>query len=242
MNRTSQIAALLLVFGLAEVFFREYRSADERVVKETPVVVSKSAERKVVTPQKKASISLPESQDAIEGSDVAPIESDECADAADLPIEGRCSTNELMAVLPLWMQQEAAVDSYADVRMVADNQVIRVRGRYAWPNGSRMEVEISDLGEAPSEVLLKSLGYNTELTNKVTDAGFQLRADESDEPSNFEYDYATGEGSLQLVIADRFLVEVKLEFLPQESFDTVLQNQVPIAKLEEMAARERNSR
>jgi hypothetical protein len=157
-----------------------------------------------------------------------------------LPSSARCSTNDLMAILPLWMREEADVDAYADELVVAGTQVVRVRGRYAWPNGSQMEVEISDLGEGPSDLLLRSVGYNTDLTNNVTETGFSLHIDSTNEPSNFEYDYATGEGSMQILVADRFLVEVQLGLLLPESFEAVIQHQVPIAALEEMAAKDTN--
>lgn len=132
------------------------------------------------------------------------------------------------------MREEADVDIFADERVVADTRVIRVRGRYAWPNGSGMEVEITDLGNGPSDVLLRSLGFQPALADSATEEGFSLQVEAMNEPGNFEYHYQTGEGRIQLLVADRFLVEVQLALLPEESFGTVIEHQVPIALLREM--------
>ncbi|HKL22351.1 MAG TPA: hypothetical protein VJ904_11120 [Tichowtungia sp.] len=242
MNRTGRITKPLLALGLAGVLFLAFRESGEPVGQEEPVVL-KGGEQSVEKPGRDRSESkekvpavVPESSNNVE----RPVTLDKpvadfSAASEDSPSASRVSTNELMAVLPLWMQEEAEVDAYADERMVAGVPVTRIRGRYTWPNGSRMEVEISDLGEAPSELLLRSLGYNTTASNTVTEAGFSVQVDGAEDPTRFEYDYDTGEGSMQILAADRFLVEVQLGLLLPESFDAVIDHQVPIAVLEKMA-------
>lgn len=217
----------LLAFGLAGVSFWLLR--DPGPVVDQNAAASQAEMQKMLEPGKPQLETEPEVQ-----PDDIPV-----AFTPVPPPMIRCSTNELMAILPLWMQQEADVDAYADERIVAGAQVTRVRGRYAWSNGSQMEVEISDLGTAPSDLLLRSLGYNTSLTNHVNESGFQLHIDDVNAPSNFEYDYGTGEGSLQMLVADRFLVEVQLELLLEESFEAVIEHQVPLAVLEKIAAEQK---
>jgi hypothetical protein len=236
MNRIRRIGTPLLALGLAGVLFWAQRESGPAVL-ESPVA-SQGEAQSLSEPERKGPFltQIPELEEPV------PQFTSEIDSAASLfapvsPSAERYSTNELIAVLPLWMQEQVDVDAYADEFIVADTQVIRVRGRYAWPNGSQMEVEISDLGEEPSDLLLRSVGYNTALSNTVTEAGFQLHVDETNEFSNFEYDYETGEGILQMLVASRFLVEVQLTLLLPESFDAVIEHQVPIALLKEMAAK-----
>lgn len=222
----------LLALGLAGVVFWLLRDPGA-VAQESPSAPQAEVQD---LPEPEERVPAPEPQDFVAEavSAAAPAPS---LPSSVLPSSARCSTNELMAILPLWMQEEAAVDAYADELVVAGIPVVRVRGRYAWPNGSLMEVEISDLGEAPSDLLLRSLGYNTAASNTVTEAGFSVQVDGANDPTRFEYDYGTEEGSMQVLVADRFLVEVQLGLLLQESFETVIQHQVPIAALQEIAAK-----
>ena len=232
---------LLLAFGLAGVLFLVFRESSVSIDEQAAAL--NTAEKCAADPGPDTN----ESNERVAASGSAEQDgvlktlpaAEDLPPAALAPVSSpvvRYSTNDLIAILPLWMQERADVDTYADERMVAGIPITRVRGRYAWTNGSQMEVEISDLGEEPSDLLLRSVGYNTVLSNTVTEAGFQLHVDETNELSNFEYDYQTGEGSLQLLVGGRFLVEVQLELLLPESFEAVIDHQVPIAVLEEMAA------
>jgi hypothetical protein len=226
---------LLSALGLAGVLFLVLRES-RPVAQENPAS-AQGTEANAAKVEEKDPQPDPEEQVVVTQA-VAAVELPATMPAP--PPAVRCSSSELMAVLPLWMREDADVDAYADERVVAGSRVTRVRGRYAWPNGSLMEVEISDLGEAPSDLLLRSMGCNTALDDTVTDEGFSLNVVVMNEPATFEYDYGTGDGSLQVLVADRFLVEVQLELLPTESFETVIQHQVPLAALEEMAAKDRN--
>lgn len=149
----------------------------------------------------------------------------------------RTSTEELKMMLPDWMREQKDVDVFAEERRVEGRSIPRVRGRYTWTNGSHMEVEISDVGDAPSDALLKSLGYNRAQTTELSEEGFQLNMDQTEIPYLLQYDYETAEGSMKVLVADRFLVEVQLEWLMEESFYAVVDHQISIAMLEEMARR-----
>ncbi|MDF7826983.1 hypothetical protein P4B35_23365 [Pontiellaceae bacterium B12227] len=236
MNRTKCIGVPLLALGLAGVLFWVLHNPGP-VARESPAAPQQE-KRHSFERAGKVPVRAPEPKNIVRGA-LSAVDPEPFMLPPLSPFENRCSTNELMAVLPLWMQEEADVDAYADERVVAGVPVTRVRGRYSWPNGSLMEVEISDLGEDPTDLLLRSVGYNTALSNIVTEAGFKLRNNETSSPTNFEYDYQNGAGSLQVLVADRFLVEVQLELLLPESFEAVIEHQVPMAKLEEIAARVR---
>ena len=48
---------------------------------------------------------------------------------------------------------------------------------------------------------------------------------------NHEYDEAAGEGSLQVLVNGRFLLEVQLEGIEAEAFEDVLENHLPLDEL-----------
>jgi hypothetical protein len=235
MKRRLRWAGLLLAFGLAGLYFWSALHPEAvKDEKQPPLLFVKDP-----PPEERPWVSSPEPQDDL----IRPISSVDLPLATALPAptpapEGRYSITELMEVLPLWMKEEADLDTFATERLIAGTQVTQVRGRYAWPNGSRMEVEISDVGAAPSKILLKSLGFNPDRIDHVTDAGFEIHTGTTAEPGYFEYNYEDWEGGLQVLVADRFLVEVKLLQLPEESFDVVFQYEIPISVLEEMGAKE----
>ena len=48
---------------------------------------------------------------------------------------------------------------------------------------------------------------------------------------NHEYDEAAGEGSLQILVKDRYLLEVQLEGFEAEAFEDVIENHLPLDEL-----------
>ncbi len=147
------------------------------------------------------------------------------------------SPAELRELLPEWMDYEG-VHLHSEHVTIAGRTIARSRGRFEWPNGSFMEMEVTDLGPDPDETLLKSLGFNV---NALSNAPASESASALEIPSGIvsqEYDEEAAEGFIQLVVGDRFLVEVQLEKLPYESFQSIVDFQIPMDALIDLAAQE----
>jgi hypothetical protein len=93
-----------------------------------------------------------------------------------------------------------------------------------------MEMEVSDLGNAPDAQLLKSLGFNVDAEPQPEELEIPLPEIEHTIVRQ-EYDSETAEGFVQLLIQNRFLVEIQLENLPPKSFGTIIDFQVPLEAL-----------
>ena len=145
------------------------------------------------------------------------------------------STNQLQQLLPDWMDYEG-VDLHREQITVAGRTVTRARGRFEWPNGSLMEMEVTDLGADPDETLLKSFGFNVDAITTEPEDGAPPLLDVPHCVVAREYDEETMEGSLQLLVQGRFLVEVQLENLPFESFQTVIDFQLPLQAMIDLAS------
>lgn len=138
---------------------------------------------------------------------------------------------ELVQLLPAWMHEEG-VDFYFEKAEVMGEAVTRCRGRYLWDDGAQMEYELTDIGATPKPELIQGLGFNFDQENTVSSTGYSS-AYELDEGVllNHEYDDAAGEGSLQVLVDGRFLLEVQLEGFEAEAFEDVLENHLPLDEL-----------
>ncbi|MCK4563639.1 MAG: hypothetical protein KAU94_03060 [Verrucomicrobia bacterium] len=145
------------------------------------------------------------------------------------------STNKLRELLPDWMDYEG-VDLHQEQITVAGRMATRVRGRFEWSNGSLMEMEVTDLGIDPDETMLKSLGFNADIVGAEPEAGSPRLMEVPHSVVSQEYNEEAMEGTLQLLVGNRFLVEVQLEKLPFESFQTVIDFQVPMQVLIDLSA------
>ena len=110
--------------------------------------------------------------------------------------------------------------------------VTRCRGRYLWEDGAQMEYELTDIGATSKPDLIKGLGFNFDQENTESESGY-TSAYELNEGVllNHEYDQEAGEGSLQVLVNDRFLLEVQLEGFEAEAFEDVLENHLPLDEL-----------
>jgi hypothetical protein len=161
-------------------------------------------------------------------------------DELDSPAEetSQLSPAELRELLPEWMDYEG-VDLHSEYVTIAGRTVARTRGRFKWPNGSLMEMEVTDLGFEPNEILLKSLGFNVDTLGDVPSTELIPVREMPHGVLNQEYDEETAEGFIQLVVENRFLVEVQLEKLPYESFQAIVDFQLPLDALIALTATER---
>lgn len=137
----------------------------------------------------------------------------------------------LSALLPAWMLEEG-VDVYFETAEVMGVNVARCRGRYVWEDGSQMEYELTDIGATPNPQLIKGLGFNFDQENTESESGYTTAYElEQGTLMNHEYDEAAGEGSLQLLVKDRYLLEVQLEGFEAEAFEDVIENHIPLDEL-----------
>ncbi len=206
-KRTFGYLAGSALLGVALILFLPNRSPD----RETPEVAESSlvvADEEVVVVE--ATVEPPEieekSEEVLDGVAV-----DERLVAAQHP-----APDQLLLLIPEWLRTEGRVRR--ERIQVAGCWVERARSRYEWSNGSQVEVEITDLGEAASVDLLKSLGFNPEIEIRESERALRQAMDSERYLSNFEYDQEACEGFMQYVIDDRYLLEVQLQNLPLESF------------------------
>ena len=95
-----------------------------------------------------------------------------------------------------------------------------------------MEYELTDIGPTAKPELIKSLGFNFDQGNSVEETGYTAAYEmEQGTLMNHEYDEAAGEGSLQILVKDRYLLEVQLEGFEAEAFEDVIENHLPLNEL-----------
>ena len=95
-----------------------------------------------------------------------------------------------------------------------------------------MEYELTDIGPTAKPELIKSLGFNFDQGNTEGETGYTAAYEmEQGTLMNHEYDEAAGEGSLQILAKDRYLLEVQLEGFEAEAFEDVIENHLPLDEL-----------
>jgi hypothetical protein len=137
----------------------------------------------------------------------------------ELEISAEEATAPILHLLPEWLLESG--DVRRERVRVAGHWVDRVRSRYAWPNGSLVEVEVSDLGSDASEEHFKALGFDFDLQEEETNRTLRVAMDGGDIMSNLEYNEDDGSGHVQYIVGRRYLMEVQLEGLPLESFQAL---------------------
>lgn len=136
---------------------------------------------------------------------------------------------QLSELLPKWLREEGK--HYQDSRVINGHTVHRSRGRFEWENGEQLEIEITDVGSAANEALLQSLGFDLGLTDNESETGFTITQSHDGYLINQEYDYNDLSGSLQMLIDDRFFIEIQVQQLSEESFQEILDRDIPFDKI-----------
>ncbi|CAA6677554.1 MULTISPECIES: hypothetical protein [unclassified Lentimonas] len=139
------------------------------------------------------------------------------------------ATEGLNDLLPAWLSEEGSL--LHDRREIQGQTVLRSRGRYQWEDGSSLEIEITDVGLEANESLIKALGFDLELADVDEPDGYKSTQDEEGMLVNQEYDYADKSGSLQILMSDRYLVEIQIEQMEEEAFQEILDTQIPFDEL-----------
>lgn len=124
--------------------------------------------------------------------------------------------DQLAAFIPVWIREDG--EFHRERIEVGGQWVERARGRYTWENGSEVEIEVSDLGENATAEQLKSLGFNLQMEINEESRTLRKRLDDDNYLANLEYDDESREGMLQYAVKNRYLLEIKLQNLPLESF------------------------
>jgi hypothetical protein len=137
------------------------------------------------------------------------------------PQSGLQSTNVLKSLLPEWVF-EHEIGVHNEVVEVGGGMISRSRTRYAWDNGSGMEVELTDAGPNANSEQLAALGFDLYPVDPEETPEVEMELSQGEYLIYKEYTEESMEGSIQLVIHDRYLVEIKLSNLPLESFQVLL--------------------
>ena len=224
--------AIALVLGLVGVFWQmQHRtpapsslsmaeavvSAEPPSMPEPEPVVEMEPLPPSVDPRSPAVEMEPLSPSVDQRSPAAEKAQPEQADELEHPeLSAEEATEPILHLIPEWMLE------LGDVRrervQVAGHWIDRVRSRYAWPNGSQIEVEVSDLGSDATEEHFKSLGFDFDLQEEATNGTLRIAMAGADTMSNLEYSEDDGSGHVQYIVAGRYLMEVQLERLLLESF------------------------
>lgn len=123
----------------------------------------------------------------------------------------------LLQLIPDWLHEHG--DLRRERIELAGHWIERVRSRYEWPGGSQLEVEVADLGVDASEEQFISLGFDLDLNPDQEARSIRMIDDgQQDWTCNLEYDQENEEGVVQYIVAGRYLMEVKIQGLPLESF------------------------
>ncbi|WP_411826911.1 hypothetical protein [Luteolibacter sp. AS25] len=144
-------------------------------------------------------------------------------------VETEKTPEDLCELLPEWIREHGEL--FQDSRQINGQTVLRARGRYEWDDSGRMELEISDIGEMADEQLVKSLGFNHDLEETHTESGFTTTYDEPGYRMNQEYDSVEESGSIQLLVKNRYLVEIHIDNMPVEAFQDILDQDVPFEEI-----------
>jgi hypothetical protein len=147
------------------------------------------------------------------------------------------ATQPILHLIPEWMLESGEVRR--ERVQVAGHGVDRVRSRYAWPNGSQVEVEVSDLGSDATDEQFKALGFDFALQAEATNGTLRVAMEGADFVSNLEYSEEDGSGHVQYIVGGRYLMEVQLEHLPLESFQALEDRDGLFAILQQHASEQR---
>lgn len=136
---------------------------------------------------------------------------------------------KLQDLLPQWLRDKGEL--FEDQREIHGQTIFRTRARYEWENGELLEIEITDIGLNADPKIIQSLGLNLEFSSSESESGYTLTQSAEHYLLNEEYDHNDQAGSLQLLIQDRFLLELHIEGLPQETFQKTLDQDIPFEKI-----------
>jgi len=136
---------------------------------------------------------------------------------------------ELQQLLPTWLIEHGEL--FEDRREISGQTVLRSRARYQWESGENLEIEVTDIGSSANEDVNKALGFNPELADTESDSGYTMTQVDQLFLLNEEYDHNDQAGSLQLLIEDRYLIEIQIESLPQETFQRILDRDLPFDRI-----------
>lgn len=237
--------AIALVIGLiaAGVFWQmQHRTAAPAM----PAAPSSSSMAETIISAEPASI--PESEPLVEMEPLPPSVDprspalkkalSEPVNELELPaISAEEATEPILHLIPEWMLESG--DVRRERVQVAGHWIDRVRSRYAWPNGSLVEVEVSDLGSDAKEEPFKALGFDFDLQAEATNGTLRVAMDGADFFSNLEYSVEDGSGHVQYIVGGRYLMEVQLEHLPLESFQALEDRDGLFAILQQHASEQR---
>lgn len=163
--------------------------------------------------------------------DAAPVPkgSSESNEAQDKAPQLKDAHAEISKVLPAWMIEDGM--NFKDSREIFGHTVLRSRSRYQWDDGGLMEVEITDIGVGADDSVVQALGFDLSVEEESSETGYKFVQDEEGVLINNEYDSTDQAGCLQILIGDRYLIEIQVENLPEEAFQEILDEHIELDEL-----------
>lgn len=135
----------------------------------------------------------------------------------------------LKPLLPQWLRETGEL---LNINKEVMGQLIpSSRGRYTGENGDSLEIEISDAGTEVTDTLIKALGFDLDQTDIDDTDGYKFTQKEDDILINEEYDFNDQSGSLQVLVARRYLIEIQIAQMPEETFQKILDEQIPFDEI-----------
>lgn len=154
--------------------------------------------------------------------DAKPIskESSESKNSQDEAPQLEDAHHVISKVLPAWMIEDGM--NFKDSREIFGHTVLRSRSRYQWDDGGLMEVEITDIGVGADDSVVQALGFDLSVDEESSETGYKFVQDEDGALINNEYDSMDQGGCLQILLGDRYLIEIQMENFPEEAFQEML--------------------
>ncbi len=128
------------------------------------------------------------------------------------------SPDDIMGIIPAWLRESGEI--FREQVEVDGQLVERVRSRYEWNGGELVEIEVFDLGKTATEAQFKSLGFDVDFDSEEGDE-IRLLGDGENYVTNMEFSEEDMEGNVQVIVGGRYLMEVQMEGLPFEAFQTL---------------------
>lgn len=190
---------------------------------------SGTAEESLSTGAFKASDRNADQAEGDDGSSLTDTEAGEVVSASGVEEESDQSLQHLGEILPEWIRANG--ERFQDRREIEGHTVVRSRARHQWENGERLEIEITDAGASADESLVRNLGFDTNMENTETESGFTMSQKEEGFRINREYDFADQRGSIQILVEERYLVEIHIDKMPEEAFQEILDRDIPFDEI-----------
>ena len=142
---------------------------------------------------------------------------------------------ELKKLLPEELPGKKMVDASGEKTSSFGMNVSKAEAEYSSGNGESINIEILDMGSMKGITAFTSLAWTMAEFDRETESGYERTTTYNDYKAFEEYNNDTKRGEIQLMVAERFLVQVDGYNVPMEDLKDAL-DKIDLKKLESMKA------